>query len=148
MKLREIFKNLCLAVPVARQEFQNAPYEKAGVIVPPDEARFFQMYESTVEELMVMFRGHALNKELGTEIIDTVPDNAWVEDGYYWTRPAVLDDDDVLLPGYEFAVIDNMLYLMGLGDTYKTEFIRKARAAYLSDWGKNAKGRRLKRLRW
>ena len=59
-----------------------------------------------------------------------------------------LDGDIVLLPLYHNAVVDNILFLCGQGETYKGEFIRKVGEAYNQYWSLYSKGKHIKRNGW
>ena len=65
-----------------------------------------------------------------------------------YTPPKSLTDDNVVLPLYHNSIVDNILFLVGKGEQYKGEFIRKSKDAYLKYWNDNAKGRRIRRMRW
>jgi hypothetical protein len=54
----------------------------------------------------------------------------------------------VVLPLYHNSIVDNIIFLATQGELYKTEFMRKSRDAYLKYWNDNAKGRRIRRMRW
>lgn len=58
------------------------------------------------------------------------------------------DSEMILLPLYHNAVTDNILFLCGQGETYKGEFVRKVREAYLQYWNIYSKNRRIKRNGW
>lgn len=62
--------------------------------------------------------------------------------------PETLEDDCVVLPLYRSAIVDNIVFLAGGEEIYKTEFMRKSREAYLKYWNDNARGRTMKRKRW
>lgn len=54
----------------------------------------------------------------------------------------------VVRPMYYDAIVENILFLAGAGEQHKSEFIRKGRNAFLKYWTENAKGRRVRRMRW
>lgn len=62
--------------------------------------------------------------------------------------PKHLNDDIVVKSLFHICLIDNILYLAGLGDKYKNEFLRKASLAEREDWNANNKGGRIRRMRW
>ena len=108
-------------------------FEKVNLVVPIEQRRFFNFFEDTVNELQSLYR-----------------DFVFVE-GKEYTPPASLTDEDyefVVLPLYHNSIVDNILFLANQGEAYKSEFIRKSRDAYLKYWNDNAKGRRIKRMRW
>lgn len=59
-----------------------------------------------------------------------------------------LSDEINVLPLYETAIVDNILFLIGQEASYKSEFMRKADLAHRQYWSKSAKGKVIKRLRW
>ena len=65
-----------------------------------------------------------------------------------YTPPKDLSDSFGVLPLYHNAIVDNIVFLMGVSETYKGEFIRKSRIAFNTYWRENAKGKRVKRMRW
>lgn len=101
-------------------------YEKANLVVPIEQRRFFNYFEDSLNELMAMYDGFVLEK------------------GAEYTRPEILSETNVILPLYHNAIVDNILFLAGAGESYKSEFLRKSRDAYLKYWNDNARGRRLK----
>lgn len=107
-------------------------YEKVSLVMPLEQRRFFNYLEDSVNELGTMFSGDTA--ELVFEEQREMPDD--------------LNDEMNVLPDYHNAIVDNILFLAGAGEEYKGEFIRKAQAAYLEYWRKNAKGRRVRRARW
>lgn len=105
-------------------------YEKVNLIVPLEQRRFFRALNDTISELEAAYYGFVLQE--GKEF---VPINS-------------LDDDWIVLPLYSDAIVDNILFLAGQSETYKGEFIRKAKAAYLKYWNQKAKGKHIKRGDW
>ena len=105
-------------------------FEKVNLIFPIEQRVFFNFFEDTVNELQSLYG-----------------DFVFIEDKTY-TPPESLSDENVVLPLYTGAIVDNILFLAGKGEVYKTEFIRKSRDAYLKYWNDNAKGRRVRRMRW
>ena len=105
-------------------------FEKVNLIVPIEQRIFFNFFEDTVNELQSLYR-----------------DFVFIENAEY-TPPTDLSDDNVVLPLYHNAIVDNILFLANKGETYKGEFIRKSKDAYLKYWNDNAKGRRIRRMRW
>ncbi len=108
-------------------------YEKVSLVIPIEQRRFFNYFEDTVNELQSLYG-----------------DFVFIKDKDY-TPPTSLSDseyENVVLPLYHNAIVDNILFLANAGETYKSEFIRKSRDAYLTYWNDNAKGRRIRRMRW
>ena len=105
-------------------------YEKVNLIVPIEQRAFFNFFEDTVNELQSLYR-----------------DFVFVEDAEY-TPPESLLEDNVVLPLYHNSIVDNILYMISNTADYKAEFLRKSKDAYLKYWNDNAKGRRIRRMRW
>ena len=111
-------------------------FEKVNLTIPIEQRRFFNYFEDTVNELQSLYRDFVL-------ITDTESDS---EKEY--TPPESLNDDNVVLPLYHNSIVDNILFLAGVGEVYKSEFLRKSKDAFLKYWNDNAKDRRKRRLRW
>ena len=105
-------------------------YEKVNLVIPIEQRVFFNFYEDTVNELQSLYG-----------------DFVFIKDTNY-TPPKSLTDENVVLPLYHNAIVDNILFLANNGETYKSEFIRKSKDAYLKYWNDNAQGRRKRRMRW
>lgn len=105
-------------------------YEKVNLVIPIEQRVFFNFYEDTVNELQSLYG-----------------DFVFIKDTNY-TPPESLTDENVVLPLYHNSIVDNILFLANSGENYKSEFIRKSRDAYLKYWTDNAKGRRIRRMRW
>lgn len=105
-------------------------FEKVNLVIPLEQRRFFNYFSDTVNELNTLYDGFVLE-----------------EKGEY-TPPKKLSDSVQVLPLYHNAIVDNILFLAGQDETHKSEFLRKSKAAYLKYWNDNAKGKRVKRMRW
>jgi hypothetical protein len=105
-------------------------FEKVNLVVPIEQRRFFNFFADTVNELQSLYG-----------------DFVFMENTKY-TPPTSLEDDNVVLPLYHNSIVDNILFLANMGETYKSEFVRKSNDAYLKYWNDNAKGRRVRRMRW
>ena len=105
-------------------------FEKVNLVIPIEQRRFFNYFEDTVNELQSLYR-----------------DFVFIKDKEY-TPPESLTDENVVLPLYHNAIVDNILFLANAGDAYKSEFIRKSRDAFHKYWYDDAKGRRIRRMRW
>ena len=105
-------------------------FEKVNLVIPLEQRRFLNYFGDTVNELNTLYNGFVLSSE-----------------GEYTPPQKVTDSVDVL-PLYHNSIVDNILFLAGQNESYKSEFIRKSRLAYLKYWNDNAKGKRLKRMRW
>ena len=58
------------------------------------------------------------------------------------------DDTITVKPLYMVGIVDNILFLNGVGEEYKAQFYDKTRSAWLEYWTQHAKGARIKRKRW
>lgn len=108
-------------------------FEKVNLVIPIEQRVFFNFFADTVNELQSLYRDFVFVK------------------GKEYTPPERLNDDDyefVVLPLYHNAIVDNILFLANKGEFYKSEFLRKSKDAYLKYWNDNAKGRRIRRMRW
>ena len=105
-------------------------FEKVNLTVPIEQRRFFNLFADSVSELEAMFDGFVFCE------------------GASRSLPAALTDNNAVRPLYHNAIVDNILFLSGQGESYKSEFLRKSRNAFLKYWRDNAKGRRVKRMRW
>lgn len=105
-------------------------FEKVNLTIPIEQRRFFNFFEDTVTELQSMYSGFVFEKDVE------------------YQPPEALSDKNVVRTLYHGAIVDNIIFLAGGGETHKSEFIRKSRDAYLKYWNDNTKGRKMKRLRW
>ena len=105
-------------------------FEKVTLVMPLEQRRFFNHFNDTVDELSATYGGFVFESEAD------------------YTPPKTLSDDVGVLPLYHNAIVDNILYLAGREEALKSEFLRKSKEAYLKYWNDNAKGRRIKRMRW
>lgn len=107
-------------------------FEKVNLEAPLEQRRFFNYFNDTVDELLSTF---------GYFVLET--------EGEY-TPPKDLSDSVAVLPLYHTAIVDNILFLASSGqdEMRKSEFLRKSKDAYLHYWRENAKGKRVKRMRW
>ena len=150
-------------------------FEKVNLIIPIEQRVFFNFFEDTVNELQSLYGDFVFLKHVkednsqsdgssnkavdiyGNVYIngnlekdanfDELMNSATSVDNEY-TPPKSLNDVNVVLPLYHNAIVDNILFLANKGEHYKSEFIRKSRDAYLKYWNDNAKGRRIRRMRW
>jgi len=119
-------------------------FEKVNLVVPLEQRRFFNYFEDTVNELLTLYDGFVLKKNA---------EKLWNElekhglDAEY-APPKELCEDCIVLPLYHNAIADNILFLAGSGEAYKSEFMRKSKLAYLKYWNDNAKGRQVKKTGW
>ena len=104
-------------------------FEKISLKTPIEQRKFFNYYDDSVNELMATY--------------DIV-----IEDGKTYAPITDLYDDNVVLPLYHNAIVDNILFMISNEAEYKSEFIRKSKDAYLSYWNDKAKGIRQRRMRW
>lgn len=110
-------------------------FEKVNLTAPIEQRRFFNYFNDSVNELCTMFgERFVFGKDEAGKTKEYAPITA-------------LEDECAVLPLYSGAIVDNILFLSGAGETYKSEFMRKAENAYLEYWRENAKGRIMKRAR-
>ena len=111
-------------------------FEKVNIKTPVEQRIFFNYLNDTVNEIAglhgdmprLVFNGNIT-------AADIIPVGSF-------------DDELTILPLYHNAIVENILFLCGQGDTHKGEFVRKTREAYLQYWNIYSKGRRLKRTGW
>ena len=126
-------------------------FEKVNLIIPMEQRMFFNLFEDTVNELQALYgdfifiKSENLAEESAKdgENQETVKTNSTE-----YTPPKSLNDDNVVLPLFHNAIVDNILFLANKGEIYKSEFLRKSKDAYFRYWKDNAKGRRIRRMRW
>lgn len=106
-------------------------YEKVNLVTPIEQRDFFNYFDDSVREIEALY---------GSDRTSLV-----FEEDTVYAPPESLTDDVAVLPLYGGAIVDNILFLSGLGDARKSEFLRKSRTAYLNYWNKNAKGRKMKK---
>ncbi len=105
-------------------------YEKVSLKTPIEQRAFFNYYDDSVKELLSLY--------------DLV-----IVEGKTYEAPTVdLYSDNVVLPLYHNAIVDNILFAVSGDANYKSEFIRKSKDAYLKYWNDKAKGKRQRRMRW
>lgn len=105
-------------------------YEKISLKAPIEQRKFFNYFDDSVNELMSKY--------------DIV-----IADGKTYEAPTTdLYGDNVVLPLYHNAIVDNILFMISNEEVYKSEFIRKSKDAYLKYWNDKAKGVRQRRMRW
>lgn len=106
-------------------------FEKVNLVVPIEQRRFLNYFNDTVNELNILYDGFVHESES-----EYIP-------------PKDLSDSVDVLPLYHNAIVDNILFMAGHDvEVRKSEFIRKSRLAHNKYWRDNAKGRRVKRMRW
>ena len=149
-------------------------FEKVNLIIPIEQRTFFNFFEDTVNELQSLYRDFVFIKDLKEKQTQDTSNNYSISSSGDWyingilaeenndkgeqqntnvlvkeyTPPTSLSNDNVVLPLYHNSIVDNILFLANAGETYKSEFIRKSKDAYLKYWNDNAQGRRRRRMRW
>ena len=149
-------------------------FEKVNLVVPIEQRVFFNFFADTVNELQSLYGDFVfIQKEKDTTQTDDTSsqsvdaygnryiDGVLVEEqengnesqdiilcAKEYTPPKRLTDENVVLPLYHNSIVDNILFLANKGEFYKSEFIRKSKDAYVKYWNDNAKGRRIRRMRW
>ena len=104
-------------------------FEKVNLVIPIEQRDFFNYFDDSVMEIEALYGADRKDLVYNAE----------------YTPPANLSDENAVLPLYSGAIVDNILFMAGQGEEHKSEFLRKARNAYLDYWSKNAKGRRMKK---
>lgn len=105
-------------------------FEKVNLVIPIEQRRFFNYFEDAVNELLLLYGDFVFEK------------------GKTYEPPKVLDDENVVLPLFHNAIVDDILFYVTNEEIYKSEFVRKAHEAHLKYWSDNAKGVRKRRMRW
>ncbi len=106
-------------------------FEKVNLAIPIEQRDFFNYFDDSVKEIEALY---------GADRKDLV----FIPDTEY-TPPTNLADENAVLPLYGGAIVDNILFMAGVGEEHKSKFLRKAKIAYLEYWNKNARGRRMKK---
>ena len=131
---------LILFILVINMDF-NKMYERVTLVTPLEQRRFFDYYDASVNELCVMF------------------DKKYVfRKGCTYVAPESLNYEDVTREIFHESIIDNILYMAGAGEIYKSEFVRKANLGVKKAWNEHrdeynatkhedAVGR-VKKMRW
>jgi hypothetical protein len=150
-------------------------YEKVTLVIPIEQRVFFNFFEDTVNELQSLYGDFVFMKAIketdpqtgnstykSVDYYGNVYVNGNLVEGakydasenndiitfFEYTPPKSLTEENVVLPLYHNSIVDNILFLANAGEHYKSEFIRKSKDAYLKYWNDNAKGRRIRRMRW
>lgn len=106
-------------------------FEKVNLAIPIEQRRFFNYFSDTVTELAALYDGFVFEK------------------GKEYVPPERVEDTCVVLPLYKNSIVDNILFMISGSDAYKSEFLRKSRAAYLKYWNDFAKGKKMRKAgRW
>jgi len=111
-------------------------FEKVSLKTPVERRLFFNYLNDSVNEIAGLY-GDLPHMVFNNNIksADLVPMDSLLYEFH-------------VLPLYHNAIIDNILFLCGQGDTYKAEFVRKSREAYLHYWSLYSKNKRIKRVGW
>ena len=104
-------------------------FEKVNLIYPVEQRRFFNLLNDTLIELAGLYGDVPKLLYTGEKELEAVTS---------------LDYEIGILPLYQNAVVDNILFFLSKEENYKNEFLRKSQAAYLKYWNTNAKGRKMK----
>ena len=106
-------------------------FEKVNLVIPIEQRVFFNFFADTVNELQSLYG-----------------DFVFIKNTEYTPPKSLTSYENVVLPLYHNSIVDNILFLADQGEAYKGEFLRKSKDAYLKYWNDNAKGRRIRRMRW
>ncbi len=109
-------------------------YERVMLVATVNQRQFFDRLNDVLVELGGLY-GEVPKLLYKPEEDGSYPDGQWVKN---------LDEELEILPLYHAALADGVLFLSGAGEVYQTEFMRKAKEAYLKYWNVDAKGRRVK----
>lgn len=109
-------------------------YEAVNMRTPIDERTFFEYFNESVAELVLKFKAKYIftdnEKEKNPQI-------------------SSLNEDNPIFDLYHIAVLYNILYLCGLGDTYKTMFLSYSEEANLQkEKERDTRGDFMKREEW
>lgn len=107
-------------------------FERVNLVYPIEQRRFFDYFNDTISELLALYPGFVLKDDK----------NACVD------ALSTKEELNPVLELYHIAISDNILFFVTGEETYKGEFVRKSRLAFLKYWNDNAKGKRVKRMRW
>ncbi len=107
-------------------------YEKVSLRVPLEQRRFFNYFNDTIAELDALYPEYLCER------------------GKHYIPMHDLSDEYIVRPLYGAAIVDNILFLSGYDKdgTFKSEFMRKAKEAYLNYWRDGAHHKHIKRARW
>ena len=105
-------------------------YEKISLKAPIEQRKFFNYFDDSVNELLSLY------------------DIVLIEGKAFEAPTTDLYEDNVVLPLYHNAIIDNILFMVSNDANYKSEFVRKSKEAYLKYWKDKAKSKRIRRMRW
>lgn len=106
-------------------------YEKVCIVIPIEQRLFFHRLNDTVAELLALF-----------------PEKKVLKDGEEWEPVRSLEGVISIRGLFIPAIVDNILFLSGGGEGYKTEFLRKAQNAYKRYNTGDSKTRIIKRAGW
>ena len=108
-----------------------------------EQRRFFSYFNQSVQEIEASLgvRRYRSDEEKGRSSF------LW-KSGFEGHRVRDLEEECPVLDLYVPALVDNILFLAGQGDTHKAEFIRKAKEAWLHYWNEGSRGKRFGGRRW
>jgi len=104
-------------------------FESVSLKVSISEREFIDKINLTLNEMASEYKFNN-DKDNEKTVVYTVDENIDIDDRYL------------------SAIVDNILYLSSGNADFKSEFIRKAKAADLSIYRENTKGRKLVRRSW
>lgn len=119
-------------------------YEKVNLVMPMEQRIFYNYLNDTIAELRAKYE----QPKPKLLFCDTDDENNRCEGilrRFYTSLEEYIEIHDL----YANCIVDNILFLAGAGENYKTEFLRKAADAYNSCWSsKTNRTGRIKRGRW
>lgn len=118
-------------------------YEKVTLTMPMEQRRFFSCLNDTIAELRAKYEQPKPKLLFCDEDENNRCDEILT---YFYTS---LEEYIPIHYLYANCIVDNILFLAGAGEEYKTEFLRKADEAYRSCLRSKAKRTgRIKRGSW
>lgn len=103
-------------------------FERVNLVTPLEQRRFFDYYDASVNELRMMFKSKYVLKKDCT-----------------YATPDDLNYTDVTREFFHEPIIQNILYMAGMGEQYKSEFIRLANLGYKEAWNEEAEEYKISR---
>lgn len=112
-------------------------YEYVNLRLSIDERTFIAFFNETVADLVLLYEAKYIYESEDNNT-DEIP------------KIDSLGDDNPIFEVYHIAILYNILYLCGLGDNFKSEYLQKAESAYLKKWNEASgkSGVILKREDW
>lgn len=115
-------------------------YEKVNMRQNIDERTFLNFFNESVSELYIMFgvenvTKSSSDKELEKTEAEETEETAIEEYSIYTS----LEDENLIYRVFHLPILYNILYLMGLSDSYKSIFLQRSEEAMKKLWTKKFK---------